>query len=49
MKLTSSLANLAVCTAAVQAYVVTVFTEKGCTGAATQRNVFDNTCAPTGN
>ena len=32
---------------ASQAYVVTMYTGTGCTGSATSRNVWDNTCAYT--
>ena len=34
--------------ASSQAYVVTLYTGDGCTGAVATRNVYDNTCAYTG-
>ena len=38
----------ATCIAATQAFVVTLWTEPNCGGAAASRNVYDNTCAYTG-
>ena len=34
--------------ASSQAYVIRVWTEPNCRGAAAERNVYDGTCAPTG-
>jgi hypothetical protein len=48
MKTISPLSLATMWIASSQAFVVTIWTEPNCGGAAASRNVYDNTCAPTG-